>query len=255
MNIVVVMKMTPDTEEKIVLQDGHLQEDGIKFIINPYDEYAVEEGIRLVERFGGELTVVTIGSDRAESVLRTALAMGADKALLIDGGAIAADEYTLSKMLAAYIRGTPFDLVLAGNASIDNGAGQVGIRLAEELNIAHVSSVTKIEIDGARATVVCDVEGNSETIEAGLPFLATAQQGLNEPRYPSLPGIMKAKKKPLTRVSLDELGVQVQALNPKTVVVDQYLAPAKAAGRVLAGDLKDQAAELAELLIKEAKVV
>lgn len=255
MNILVVMKQTFDTEEKITIQNGQISEDGVEFIINPYDEYAVEEAIKLRDEFGGEVTVITVGPSRAENALRTALAMGADKAVIVDDESLFGDEYTISKVLAAVIKDRSYDIILGGNMSVDSGAGQVGPRLAEELGISHVATITKLTIDGTKATVVRDVEGDSETIEASLPILVTAQQGLNEPRYPSLPGIMKAKKKPMERLSADDLGLNADDVKAKTVVVDQYLPPKKEAGRVLSGELNDQVTELVQLLRNEAKVV
>lgn len=254
MKIIVLLKQTFDTEEKVVVQNGEVKEDGVNFIINPYDEFAVEEAIKIKEQLGADVTVVTVGPERAESALRTALAMGADQAVRIEP-AEDMDEFTAAELLAAALQKQEFDLILAGNMSVDNGAGQVAIRVAEVLGIAHVSSITKLTIDGSKATVERDVEGDVETAEVGLPFLATAQQGLNEPRYPSLPGIMKAKKKPLQTLSAGELGVDAATAAAKTAVRNQYLPPKKAAGKVLAGELSEQAKELVALLRQEAKVI
>lgn len=255
MKILVLMKQTFDTEEKIVLQNGKVSEEGVEFIINPYDEYAIEEAVRIKEETGGEVTVITVGPPRAEEALRTALAIGADDAVLIeqDGGEY--DEYVTSKLLASAIRDRSYDLILGGNMAIDSGAGQVAIRVAEELGIAHVSSIVKLSIEGQTATVERDVEGDVETIEVSLPLLATAQQGLNEPRYPSLPGIMKAKKKPLKRMAVDELGLAEEELSSRTVVVEQYHPPRKQAGRILSGDPQQQATQLAQLLRNDAKLI
>ena len=255
MNILAVLKQTFDTEEKITIKDGQISEDGVEFIINPYDEFAVEEAIKLKEEFGGEVTVITVGPSRAENALRTALAMGADKAVIVDDEDLFGDEYTISKVLAAVIKERNFDIILTGNTSIDNGAGQTGPRLAEELGIAHVSTITKLTVEGSTATVVRDVEGDSEVLEVSLPLLVTAQQGLNEPRYPSLPGIMKAKKKPLERLSADDLNLNLDDVKEKTTIVDQYLPAKKEAGRILSGELNNQVNELVQLLRNEAKVI
>lgn len=255
MNILVILKQTFDTEEKISIRNGQIQEDGVEFIINPYDEYAVEEAIKLKEQFGGEVTVITLGPHRAENALRTALAMGADKGIIVDNESLFGDEYTISKVLAAVIKECLYDIILMGNMSVDNGAGQVGPRLAEELGIAHVATVTKLTIEGGNVTVVRDVEGDSEVIEVSLPVLVTVQQGLNEPRYPSLPSIMKAKKKPLKQFNADDLHLKPDEIKSKTIVLDQYLPPQKQAGRVLSGNLKDQAVELVGLLRNEAKMI
>src|SRR3954449_11430100 len=131
MNIIVLLKQTFDTEEKIVIQDGKIVEDGPEYVINPYDEYAVEEAIKLKETQGAEVTVVTLGPARAENALRTALAMGADKAILIDDESLILDEHMISMVLATTIKGRDYDLILAGSMSVDNGASQVAVRVAE----------------------------------------------------------------------------------------------------------------------------
>ena len=256
MNIIVLLKQTFDTEEKIVIQDGQIVEDGPEYVINPYDEYAVEEAVKLKETQGAQVTVVTFGPPRVESALRTALAMGADKAILIeDDESLNLDEYSISKILTAAIKDRDYDLILTGSMSVDNGASQVAVRVAEELNLAHIATAVELTIDSDKVTVVKDVEGNSEVIEASLPLLVTAQQGLNEPRYPSLPGIMKAKKKPIERLSIDDLELNLVESAAKTVILDQFLPPKKEAGKVLSGELSGQAQELVQLLHQEAKVI
>jgi electron transfer flavoprotein beta subunit len=255
MNVLVLLKQTFDTEEKIIIKNGKISEDNVEFVINPYDEYAVEEAIKLKETLGGEVTVVTVGPARAENALRTALAMGADQAILVDDESLFGDEYTISKVFSALIKNRSYDLILAGNMSVDNGAGQVAQRLAEELNIPHVASAIELKIESGKATVIRDVEGNSEIIEAALPLLVTAQQGLNEPRYPSLPGIMKAKKKPLERLSAEDLGLNPEDIAARTAIRDQFLPPKKEAGRVLSGELVQQSKELVQILREEAKVI
>lgn len=255
MNILVLLKQTFDTEEKIVIQNGQINEEGIEFIVNPYDEYAVEEAVKLKEENGAEITVITVGPERAEGALRTALAMGADKAILVDPGETEADEYTIARLITAAIKGQSFDLILGGNMSVDTGGGQVAIRVAEALGIPHISTITKLTIDGDRATVERDVEGDMEVIEVSLPFLATAQQGLNEPRYPSLPGIMKAKKKPMERLNLEDLALDINERKARTTIVEQYLPAKKQAGRLMNGEIKEQVTELAQLLRTEAKVI
>jgi electron transfer flavoprotein beta subunit len=255
MNILVCLKQTFDTEEKIVVQNGQISEDGVEFIINPYDEYAVEEGVKLKEEFGGEVTVVTVGPDRAENALRTALAMGADKAVIVNDESLFGDEFTIANVLAAVARRENYDIIITGNVAVDDGSGQVGARLAEALNIPQVTTITGLKVEGDKVTVERDVEGDLEIIEAQLPVLVTAQQGLNEPRYPSLPGIMKAKKKPMERLTAADLGLDSGAIAAKTEVVETFLPPKKQAGRVLEGEIADQAKELAQLLRSEAKVI
>jgi len=256
-NIFVLMKRTFDTEEKILIENGSISEDDAEFIINPYDEYAIEEALQLKEAHGGEVTVVTVGSEESEKELRTALAMGCDKAVLInivedleDG-----DQFTTAKILYEFLKDKEADIILAGNVAIDGGSGQVGPRLAELLDIPYVTTITNIEIDGKNVKIVRDVEGDSEIIETTLPLLVTAQQGLNEPRYPSLPGIMKAKKKPLEELELDDLDLEEEDVMPKTKTLEIFLPPKKEAGKILQGELQDQVKELVSLLRSEAKVI
>lgn len=255
MNIVVILKQTFDTEEKVTIKGGQISEDGVEFIINPYDEYAVEEAIKLRDEHGGEVTVISVGPDRAENALRTALAMGADKAVLVNDEAAFGDEYTTAKVLAAAIKRNGFDIVLAGNMAVDDGAGQGGPRVAELLDIPQVTTITGLKVEGGKATAERDVEGDLEIIEVSLPALFTAQQGLNEPRYPSLPGIMKAKKKPLEKITLADLGLSAEEVAPKTEELETFLPPQKQAGKILQGEIDDQAKELARLLRTEAKVI
>lgn len=257
MNIYALVKRTFDTEEKIVVKNGAIQEDGAEFIINPYDEYAVEEAIQVRDEHGGEVTVLSIGGEDAEKQLRTALAMGADKAVLIntEDDLDEMDEFSAAKIISEYLKDKDADLIIAGNVAIDGGSGQVGPRVAELLGINYVTTITDLKIDGTSATLVRDVEGDSETIETSLPLLVTAQQGLNEPRYPSLPGIMKAKKKPLEELELDDLDLEEDDVEAKTKTVDIFMPPEKAAGRILEGDISDQVSELVNLLNKEAKVI
>ncbi|MCH1641497.1 electron transfer flavoprotein subunit beta/FixA family protein [Paenibacillus timonensis] len=255
MHVVVILKQTFDTEEKIVITDGKVSEDGVKFVINPYDEYAVEEALRLKEAHGGTVTVVSAGPERTAEALRTALAMGADEAVRIATEAIDTDEYGISRLLVAFLQTLNYDLILGGNFSVDNGAGQVAVRIAKLLALPHVSSITGLAVNGDRATVVRDAEGDAETLELMLPAVMTAQQGLNEPRYPSLPGIMKAKKKPFRELSLADLGLSEDEITPKTQRLGLSLPPARQAGKLLAGSPAEQTAELVRLLRSEAKVI
>jgi electron transfer flavoprotein beta subunit len=254
MNIYVLLKQTFDTEEKIVLQDGKVREDGAKFIINPYDEYALEEAIRTRDAHGGTVIAVSVGPERAVEALRTALAMGADEAVLIDDQHVS-DEYGISRLLAAYMSARQVDLLFAGYFSVDNGAGQVAIRVAELLGIPHVSSVTKLNIDGKIARCERDAEGDVERVEVGLPAMITAQQGLNEPRYPSLPGIMRAKRKPLQRLTAEDLGLQPEELMPQVRSVSLSLPAARRSGRILKGELQEQVQALIRHLHQDDRVI
>lgn len=255
MNIVVLLKQTFDTEEKIQIVNGVISDDGVKYVINPYDEYAVEEALRIKEEHGGHVTVLSIGPARTAEALRTALAMGADEAVLISDERIPHDELSISKILAAYLKSVSYDIIIGGNFSVDSGGGQVAIRLAQLMQIPHAASITKLELQERQATATRDVEGDTEVIEVTLPALFTAQQGLNEPRYPSLPGIMKAKKKPFSQLTLEDLTIPMDHITARTEQVSLSMPPERKSGRILQGELAQQAAQLVHLLRTEAKLI
>jgi len=251
MEILVLLKQTFDTEAKVTVKDGRILDDDVTLVINPYDEYAVEEALKVREAQGGTVTVVSVGGDRVEEALRRALAMGADEAVLVEAQP-GADEFVVANLLAAWAKGKAFDLVLAGNVSVDTGAGQTALRFAEAMNLPHVAAALRLEVAGGKATVHRDAEGDTEVLEVPLPALVTAQQGLNEPRYPSVPGIMKAKRKTIARVGAGELGVDVSA---RTEVTSVFQAEQNRLNKIIKGEPAEQAKELVRLLRGEAKVV
>ena len=256
MNIVACVKQVPDTEAQIkVKPDGSgIEEGGIKWVMNPYDEFGVEEALKLKEKSGGEVTVVSVGPARAMETIRTALAMGADKGIHISDPTLdGADGYTTAAALAAAIKGIPHDIIFCGQRAIDDDSAQVGAILAELLGIPQVTVVTKFELTDGAVKVIRPIEGAQLLIGCPLPALVTAQKGLNEPRYASLPGIMKAKKKPVDVKDAAALGVSAQS---KARVVRFVPPPARAAGKIVCGDdPAAKAAELARLLREEAKVI
>lgn len=264
MNIIVCLKQVPDTETQIkIAQDGKsIVEDDIKWIMNPYDEYGVEEALRLKEKFGGEVTIVGVGPKRVTEAIRTALAMGADKGIIINDPALTgSDSLGIARVLAAAVKDLDFDLIFTGQRGVDDDSGIVGAAMAEFLDIPHVSVVVKVEVseDGKSVNATRPVEGQSLVIEACLPALITAQKGLNEPRYASLPGIMKAKKKPLEEKTLADLGLDPSqfgegARNLK--IMELTPPPQRQAGKIIEGETPEQkAGELVRLLHEEAKVL
>lgn len=257
MNIVVCIKQTFDTEAKIVLNDsGKIDSNGVNLIVNPYDEFAIEEGLRLKEKAGGEVTVVTLGGANAQAALRTALAMGADKAILVSDPALEnSDAWTNAEILAKAVSQIPYDIILTGRIAVDDGASQIAVRLGESLNIPSISSVIKLEVEGTQVSATKDIDGGTEVIEASLPVVISAQKGLNDPRYPSVAGIMKAKKKPLKTMTLADLGFSAGDIAPKMVVNKYSLPDARQGGKVIPGEAAQAAQELARLLREEAKVV
>jgi len=262
MNIVILIKQVPDSEARIkVAPEGNgIVSEGIKYVISPYDEYALEEGIRIKEKLGGSVTALTMGPERAVEVLRTALAVGADQAIHLHDAAFAGtDSLGTARILAAALGKLPFDLVLAGKQGIDYDMAQVGPRVAALLGIPCVTMVDHLELDpaGGSATVKREAEGRIETIRVTLPALLTAQKGLNEPRYASLMGIMKAKKQPITQWGATDLGLSGQTGESLSAVKLLSLAtpPQRPPGRILEGEPAQAVKELVRLLKTEAKVL
>jgi len=263
-NIIVCLKQVPDTETQIkIASDGRsIATDDIKWVMNPYDEFGVEEALRLKEKHGGEVTVVSLGAKRATESIRTALAMGADKGILISDAALdGSDSLANAKAIAAAIKNIEYDLIFTGQRGVDEDLGLVGATLAELLGIPQISLVVKVEVaeDGKSVKVNRPIEGETLVIESTLPALITAQKGLNEPRYASLPGIMKAKKKPLEEKTLADLGLNRAEFGKearKLKILELTPPPARAAGRIIEGETpQEKAAKLAKLLHEEAKVI
>lgn len=258
MEILVLLKQVPATESMIAIADDgvSIKTDGLKYVINPYDEIAVEEALKIREAQGGTVTIVTVGPAKAAEAMRTALAMGADKGVRIDPGDVLCDGLAVSKLLAAAIKEMPCDLIVAGHRAVDDDNFQVGPAVAELLGMPNISMVIKEEIADGKITCTCSVEGGTKDVEASLPALISTQRGLNEPRYASLPGIMKAKKKPLETKSPADVGVDAAALAPKVVVRKLNTPPARQGGKIIEGDsAQAKVAQLVKALHEEAKVI
>lgn len=259
MEIVVLLKQVPATESIIaVAGDGKsIKTDDLKWVISPYDEFAVEEALQIREAQGGKVTILTVGPDKATEAIRTALAMGADEGVLInDPAALATDGLGVARVLAAALKQMPFDLIIAGQRAVDDDSYLVGTAVAEVLGIPNISMVNRQEIADGKIKCRQTIEGGTVTLEADLPMLFTTQRGLNEPRYASLPGIMKAKKKPLATKTLAELGVDADSLQPATTTAGLQPPPERKGGRIIEGETAaEKAAELVKLLSEEAKVI
>jgi electron transfer flavoprotein beta subunit len=248
--IAVCIKRVPDTESRIrIAADGvSIDEAGIKFILNPYDEYAVEEALQRKEKAGsGEVVIVTLGGDAAQETIRTALAMGADRGILLTAPAIPADGLATAKALAAELKGGGYDLVLFGKMAVDDYNHQVGPMVAELLGMPCASAVVKLQIEGGKATAEREVEGGIEVVECALPAVFTADKGLNTPRYPALKGIMAAKKKPIE--------VKPAALGPVRASVKALGSPPERKEGRIVGEGVGAVAELVRLLRQEARVI
>lgn len=256
MKILVCMKQTFDTEAKIAIgADGKINKQGVSLIMNPYDEFAVEEALQIKQKTKGEVTVITVAGSEGQDALRQALAMGADKAVLIDPGADEIDEFTTATILAKAISGMEYDIILGGFRAIDDGSAQVAGRVAEILNIPVVNVITKLEVENGKAVATREIEGGSEIVEVSLPAVFTAQKGLNEPRYPSMKGIMQAKKKPMQKIGLADLSLDDGQVAAKMKAVSYFLPSARAAGKIIPGEPADAARDLVKALREEAKII
>jgi electron transfer flavoprotein beta subunit len=260
-NVVVLIKRVPDTETRIQIKDGQVVTDGISWIISPYDEYAVEEALRLIEKYTGKVTLLCLGPADAKETIRKGLALGADDAIHLNDPAFeGGDASTTAVVLAAALKKMQYDLVLAGKQAVDEDNAQVAIRVAELLDLPHVNSVIKLDLSDDKKSARClrEVDGDRDIAESSLPAIITAQQGLNEPRYPSLKGIMGAKKKPITDWKASDLGLDaatIGASGAKLEVVHVDPPPARPPGKLIPGDAATAAKELVRLLHEEAKVV
>ena len=248
MKILVALKQVPDTETKIkVAADGRsLDPADVKWITGPYDEYALEEALRLKEGKGAEVVALSVGGDSAKEVLRNALALGADSAVLLKGDG-QGDALAVAHMVAGWAKDKGFDLILCGNKGIGGDNAAMGPMLAELLGVAQANVIVKLEVGDGTFRAEREIEGGSEIVEGALPAVITAQKGLNEPRYASLKGIMAAKKK--TIEELDAVAAPAVA-----VVSSLALPPERPAGRRLEGEPAAQAQALLQALKDEAKV-
>lgn len=247
MKVIVCVKQTFDTEAKIELKDGKISDAGINMIINPYDEVAVEGAIQLKEKgVATEIVVVAAGPDKAMDAIRTALAMGADRGILVQQDA-AADEYARAVALAEAIKAESPDLVLAGHVAADDGSSQVPTRIAEILGLPHINVITSLDIAGGKATCSSEADGGTQVTEVTVPAVVSSQVSWNEPRYPSMKGIMQAKKKPVATVA-------AAAAENKTKIIEFGLPPAKQAGIKVEDEPEVAAAKLADWIKNTAKV-
>ncbi|UCH01071.1 MAG: electron transfer flavoprotein subunit beta/FixA family protein [Deltaproteobacteria bacterium] len=256
MDIVVCVKRVPLTEEVDLIVDE--QKKGIKkeqlaFVLNDWDNYAIEEAIVLKEKHGGTVTAVTVGTEDDEEVLRRSLAMGADRAIRIEAGDMSRfDSLGVSRILCRVVKDLPFDLVFTGVLADDDYYGMVGMMMAEELGINHANMVTAIEIEDGKARTTSELEGGlSEVSLIELPALLTIQTGINEPRYVSILGIRKAAKKELKVMDLADLGLPDEELSPRTIIEEVFLPPETEGAQILTGDPDKIASDFVEILTRK----
>ncbi len=250
-----MVKQVPDTATKVRVQPSStsIATEGIKWVINPYDEFGIEESLRIKERLGGEVVVVSVGPQRVEEAIRQSLAMGADRGIHVKTDDVL-DSQATAEILAAVARSEGFDLIVTGKQAVDDDAAQVGPLAAVFLDVPQVTVVLKLDVNAEEQRLVAEreLEGTIEVVELPYPAVVTVQRGLNEPRYPTLPNIMKAKKKEVRVETLEGLGITPQL---KVRILALSEPPERPAAKILTGDPIEMAQQLVDLLHNEAKVL
>ena len=249
MKIMVPIRRVPNPDVKVRLKkDGSgIETEGVNFLINPFDEYAIEEAVRITEKGGGEVFLVSIGGPENEETLRAGLALGAHRAYLVDVGGEWLDSAAIADILAAVYKQENPDLVIMGKQSVDTDNNQAAQMLAAKLGIPQACFAYKVELQDGKAVVQREIDGGLEVKEIGLPAVITADLRLNQPRYASLPAIMKAKKKEVRKVTPADLGVEPKN---RTRVLSLAEPPPRKAGQKVAS-----VEELVDKLVNEAKVL
>ena len=260
MNIVVLAKQVPDPEALVEPGGGGTRLDvEPKFVTNLFDEFALEEALRIREKHGGKIKVITLGSGKATEVLRTGIAMGADEALFLEDEAFQnGDGYSTALALSRAISKEPFDLILCGRQAIDDDRAEVGPMVSQFLGIPYAGSVVKLDVADGKAVAECLIEAGKEIVELPLPAVFTAQKGLNEPRVPLITGVMKAMKAAIPRVTPEDLGLsaaEIGAAGSKTKV-EKYLSPKKKPKvLMIPGEPQQAALEAVRILIDVERVL
>jgi electron transfer flavoprotein beta subunit len=256
MQIYVCVKHVPDTAARITVVDGSGFAETCKFIVNPYDEYAVEEAVRLVEQAGaGEVVIVTVGKEAAVNTMRSALAIGAHRGILVKTDAQFVDSGLASQALQKAIeQDGGADLIICGKQSIDSEGMQTPFRLAQMMDLPVISDVVDLKIGDGKAVAEREVGGGArQVVQMSLPCVIGATRGLNEPRYPKLPDIMKAKKKEIKQIDLAELGLDQAA--PQTEIVRLEAVPERGQAKILEGTIRESVEQLVRVLKEEEKVL
>lgn len=253
MNIFVLVKQVPDTETRIKTKETGIDEGGIKWIVSPFDEHALEEALRQKEKTGATVTAVSLGPERCVEALRTAYALGVDRAVLIkDDSYNVFDVAYAANALASYLKGASADVILCGHIAIDSQSSMTPAMIAEHLGCANINNAIELSVDGGNVKVKREVEGGTGVMSSPTPVVVTASKGLNDPRYPSLKGIMASKKKQVETVEVGSLGVSA----PKVQVASMEPPPPRPPGRIVEGDSPEsKAAQLVKALREEAKVI
>jgi electron transfer flavoprotein beta subunit len=241
MDIIVCVKNVPFTQEVELIPDASgrdIRKDNLTYAINEWDNYAIEEAIRIKEREGSNVTAVTLGKEADEDILRRCLAMGADQAVRIEPGALQPDASMTAVILAALLKSMPHDLILTGVQSGDLNHGVVGTMMAERLGLAHAAVVSSLKPEEGEARISIELEGGQEELSRiSLPALLTIQTGINEPRYVSVMGIRRAAKKEIMVIKAEDLGISSADLRPDLLIQEMFLPPETGGAEILQGDI------------------
>ena len=249
MKIIVCVSLVPDSTTKVKISGSgtEIDDSGVSYILNPYDEFAVEEALRLKEKNGGEVIIVSFGNDKAKEAIKKSFQMGADRGVLIKTDSKNFDSFNTAKNLSDYLKTQNADIILFGKQSIDFDGLLIPSMVSEFLSIPCVSVVVKLDIENGKVTAEREIEGGKEIIESKLPVIIGAQKGINDPRYPNLKSIMAAKSKPIEEIPASSNENKIEILEMK-------LPPAKSSGKIFSNG-KEDVAELVRLLREEAKVI
>jgi len=256
MQIYVCVKHVPDTAANIkIVGENGFDDAGCKFIANPYDEYAVEQAVQLVEKEGGEVVIVTVGKPAAVVSIRAAMAMGGNRGILVTVDSQFVDSQVTAKALTAAIEqdGKP-DIIFTGKGSVDSEGFQTLYRVAAAMNLPVVNEINQFELGDGKAVVSHEIGGGTrEVLEVSLPCILGATKGLNEPRYPKFPDIMKAKKKEIKEIAIADLGISVDGAGSEVLKLEKV--PERSGAKMLDGDVRQAAETLVKILKEEEKVI
>ena len=259
MNIIVLLKQVPATESNIEVAEDNvsIKTEGLNFIMNPYDEIAVEEALKIKEAHSGNITVISCGGERAKDAIKTAYAMGVDNGILINDENISFfNGLQISKIISTALKSIPFDIIIAGQRAVDDDNYFVGTAVSDLLNIPSISFVIKEDIKDGRIICTRSIDGGTAVFETSLPALITCQRGLNEPRYTSLKGVMMAKKKPIETKTLSDIGIDMAFLEKgKTKILKMIASSERAGGEIIDGNSNEEKVQKLIDKLKEKKIV
>ncbi len=255
MKFLICIKQVPDVNAPLQIKDGQLYQDTDRMILNAYDASAVEEALVLSEKHGGEAEVVLIGSEKAKETIRKALAMGASKGTHIVVEEENFDSSSYAEILNAFFSKNEYDYIFCGKQSQDTDSGLTGSMLAEKLQLPYVTNAVGLDLEDDNLVVSRQGDNGREIIELSTPGLVTCSNDMNEPRIPSLKGIMQSKKKPVDTLTLSDLGLDHENIQPKTQIESFKEKPGREPGKKFEGEPDEIAKEVAKLLDEEANVL